>query len=218
VRTSWVSIFAFLALISGCAHTPLLAGKDPVALFSEICTPALPATEVTGEVWIVATSPEATGRFPAVVRAASTPVPTLHLEVTNLLGGTVARIQLDAGGLQVFREGRMEASAREQYAGIPLRFGVDLFLGARPCPSEKPRLRYEDEQLIAETKEERFEYGFRAHGAKLWVDSVAWIRGESRIDFSFDRPEDPSGAPQEWQAKSSRGEVRVRWKRRDLLR
>ena len=216
MRSSQFLIFAISVLISGCAHTPPLAGKDLTGLFSEIC--ARPAAEITGEVWVVATSPEATGRFPATVRVASSPVPALDLEVTNLLGGTVARVQLDAEGLRVFREGRMEASARENYAGIPLRFGVDLFLGARPCPNEKPRLRVEEERLIAETKDESFEYGFRPHGAKLWVDQVIWIRGGNRVEFAFDRPEDPTGAPQEWQAKSERGEVRVRWKRRDLAR
>lgn len=192
--------------------------KDPAQLFSEICSAPPLANEVTGEVWMIVTSPEATGRFPAVVRAASAPVAALDLEVTNLIGSTVARIRLSEEGLQVFRDGRMQASSRDNYAGIPLRFGAELFLGMRPCPSEKPRLRLEEGRLIAELNGESFEYGFRAYGAKPWVESVLWTRGESRVDFVFDRPEEPTGAPQEWQAKSTRGEVRVRWKRRDFSR
>jgi hypothetical protein len=219
VRSLFLCLALLFAFTLGCAHAPRLSERDARALFEEICRAPVFASEVSGEVWITAQTPDAHGSFPAVVRTALSPARTLNLEVTNLLGGTVARVQLDEEGLRVFQKGRMRESARETYAGIPLRFGVDLFLGRRPCPQGiEPRLRIEGERLFADLSGESFEYGFRSYGKAHWVDSVAWVRGANRVEFVFDRPEDPSGAPLEWLTKSSQGEVRVRWKRRNVLR
>ena len=168
-------------------------------------------------------SKEAKGSFPAQVKA--TAPDHVILEVTNLLGGREALIQVADGQYSVDVPSKKGQAARKttgsgSWGGIPLRWASDLFLGRVPCPNQAHplNLRVEDSgDLVAEGDGERFVYHFRKWAGKAWAESLHWEKLNQpslAVDFKFDDPEDKSGAPKKWEAKSSRGEVKVRW--RDL--
>ena len=120
---------------------------------------------------------------------------------------------------------------------MPLKWGTDLFLGRIPCPLpaelEKARVSLvQDGDLLIETSgNEQYEYHFKTIGGGSWPDSLHYeqkfpiemkvgSRGRPTIvvDFRFDDPETGTLSPRKWEAKSDQGEVKVRWRDRDVSR
>ena len=175
-------------------------------------------------------SKEEKGQFPASVRAVAPDQVTL--EVTNLIGSREALIQVDHGSYTIDVPSKRSGTDRRKrgagsWGGIPLRWASELFLGRIPCPegpSSVRRLEVTPEgDLIAETESanggsgERFTFHFRQWAGKPWPESLHWERlgrsgrGAARVDFKFDDPEDKTGSPKKWGAKSALGEVKLRW-------
>jgi hypothetical protein len=184
-----------------------------------------------------AASKEAKGQFPASVNASAPDKVTL--EVTNLIGARQALIQVDHGSYTIDVPDKKGGNTRQaqgmgSWGGIPLRWASELFLGRIPCPSQgaKIPLRLQVESatgdLTAETPAdqsggtERFVYHFREWAGKPWPETLHWEHKGQRdatpgapkdttVDFKFDDPEDKTGSPKKWEAKSPRGEVKLRW-------
>jgi hypothetical protein len=152
------------------------------------------------------------------------------LEITNLLGSREATIQVNQGAYTIDVPDKQGGGARRtsglgSWGGIPLRWASELFLGRIPCPSKSKELRLEVSEageLIAvdSTRQERFVYRFRQWAGRAWPESLHWEQmartgpSMASVDFKFDDPDDKTGTPKKWEAKSSRGEVKLRW--RDL--
>lgn len=165
-------------------------------------------------------SKEAKGQFPASVDAAAPDQVTL--EVTNLLGSREALIQVHRGSYSVDMPNQSGGTARRaegsgSWGGIPLQWASELFLGRIPCPSQKHSKSLKLEvtpggELIATSGAERFVYHFRRWAGHAWAETLQWKKGASTVDFKFDEPDDKSGSPRKWEAKSPRGVVKVRWR------
>lgn len=228
----------FLLLISaaGCAHKAVTVGVESPeqrqALLRMACKPSEKVTRIRGSVWLKAKSKEASGQFPATVLAENSKNSEkahLKVEVTNLVGGVEATIEV-TGDEYLIQGSKLKSSmkGKQSWGGIPLVWAHVLFMGKIPCApqSEWAALKLEstrDHQLIvrrpiADAKEEVFEYHFKKWGEELWPEHLIWTRPmegkESRIEFKFEVPEEGTGAPKRWEAKSSMGEVKVRWKDR----
>ena len=217
----------FTTLLSGCAHQGITE-RNPEKLLSAACLPGASTVSVSGSAWLKAASTEASGQFPAVVQASRPD--RLRLEVTNLLGGTEAVITVKDQRYSISGKSAKSETGEGSWGGIPLFWATELFLGKIPCPSQAARqdaaLKVgEHGDLTVETRAslsrepELFHYRFRNWGGKPWPESLHWERKNPpviSVDFSFDDPEDPSGSPKKWEAKSQRGEVKVRWKDRVL--
>lgn len=70
-------------------------------------------------------------------------------------------------------------------------------------------------------EEEIYTYSFRSWAGKPWSDHLIWERKGPRplvIEVSFDDPDPSTNLPRRWEAKSPLGEVKVRWKDRELTR
>src|SRR5687768_265187 len=78
-------------LIASCSSRVVREDQDPAVLLRSACSVGEGVTQAVGAVWLRAKSKEASGQFPANVKATST---TLDLEVTNLIGGTEAWISV----------------------------------------------------------------------------------------------------------------------------
>jgi hypothetical protein len=217
-------------ILTGCSHGPP-SGElgDPKLLIADACEPGSHSQSVKGSIWMKAKSKDASGQFPANVVAKAPS--TLTLEVVNLIGGTQAIISVegknytitvpDKSGQNKKREGR------DSWGGIPLNWASDLFLGRIPCPSEaslsNARLSVSPEhELVVEVADasspEKFVYAFRKWGGKAWPERLHWERTgtlQAAVDFKFDDPEDRTHSPRKWEAKSSQGEVKVRWRDRE---
>lgn len=227
-------VFCVLAVLafSRCAHSPISRERDPAELLQAACSPGAGVREVKGSVWMKAVSREASGQFPATVLA--TAPDRLQMEVTNLLGGTEALISVQGKDYSVRvpnQKGR-DRKGVHSWGGIPLRWATDLFLGRVPCPSgtdsgTRKLVVSESGELSVEVPAslegdaQFFTYRFRSWAGQPWAEALSWERKGAfpvRVDFKFEDPEDKTGSPKKWEAKSSTGEVKVRWKDREMLR
>lgn len=223
-------------LVVGCATAPpesATGGKDAWALFDAACAVGADIHSVTGSVWLKARSQDASGQFPALVEAHAPD--RLTLEVTNLIGASQAVIAVTGSHYVITQPdsskpgGSTTQEGRDSWGGIPLRWAADLFVGRIPCPTSASvksgaSLSVSDGQLTVATREsgERFVYQFRSWGGKPWPESLHWERASPAgasplaVDFKFDDPEDLTGSPRKWEAKSSQGEIKARWRERKL--
>ncbi len=222
----WLIAGVFLA---GCSSVKRAHERDPNALLAEICSIGRQFSVVNGSLWLKAESPEASGQFPADVRMDGPGM--MKMEVTNLLGGTEAIIEVlgDRFELKTVLNGRPQVQkGAGSWAGIPLEWATALVLGRFPCPGseligtaklstpaenvlsvEVPRRLGKDEQI--------FIYHLRVWGGQLWPFRVEWTKKGSfgnEVNFEFEDPEDGSHIPRRWSARSKKGAVKVRWKSR----
>ena len=225
-----------VTFVVGCAQNAVnvksVTPQDPKVLLQQACEPGKSVQKVKGSVWLKAKSTEASGQFPAMVEAEEPG--HLRMEVTNLLGGTEAIISVEGRAFTIdvpHHQGRNQKGTNS-WGGIPLEWANSLFLGRVPCPSaaslsEATVEVTKEGDLVVNTKPslereaERYVYGFRSWSGQPWAESLHWERKSElalSVDFKFDDPEDHTRSPRKWEAKSSQGEVKVRWKNRDLLR
>jgi hypothetical protein len=216
-------------LLAGCSAKAIRPDQDPADLLAQACKPGLDVVSARGSVWLKAKSKEASGQFPANVKASPE---NLDLEVTNLIGGTEAFIQVRGKKYEIRVPGkskkekaRVEKGANS-WGGIPLRWADALFLGRIPCPNaaqlkDAKLLIEENGQLTIETpatldfEAERFVYRFRKWAGAPWAESLHWERKGTNplaVKFGFDQPDDKTGSPLKWEAESAQGEVKIRWK------
>lgn len=229
-------IFVFSAVVSaGCASAPPVTDKtsDPKQLYEQACSHGAQVKGARGSVWLKAKSKEASGQFPAMVNAQTPNI--LRLEVTNPLGGTEAVITVSGSKYWLQVPGKKDRSMQGygSWGGIPLHWATELFLGKIPCPpyklgSDQLKLTMNDAgELIAVVKqsldgaEERYTYRFGNWNDTAWPESMSWERKGAfgtKVDFVFGEPEDETGSPRKWEAKSPQGEVKVKWRDRDTTR
>lgn len=229
MRAIWIGIGLGIAL-SACSTVPKGVDSDPKALLAQACAPGRDVVGTQGSVWLKAQSQEAKGQFPAGV-SAQTPG-TLRLEITNLVGGTEAVITVEGPRYLIQVPGKNPRSEKGfgSWGGIPLRWATELFLGRIPCPSaadlEKAALSVDKDGVLTvrtqasiEGEGETYVYRFRSWAGGYWPDSLRWERKgafAAQVDFKFDDPEDKTASPRKWEAKSPQGEVKVRWRDRDV--
>jgi hypothetical protein len=211
-----------LGFVLSCAHTKIDSKRDPRELLAEVCSVGASVKEASGTVWLKGKSPDLSGQAPAQVKVVSPE--TLDLEVTNLLGGAEARIQVRGDVYQVYSAARDKTVQRGQgsWGGIPLRWSTALFLGKVPCPvlasGNQVRFDPDQDELHVEASQEKYVYKLKNWEGRAWPTELAWERVASKathVDFYFDSPEDSTRSPLKWEAVSSSGDrVTVRWKDR----
>jgi len=222
-------------MLSSCAHRgaprDLQIQQEPDEVLAQICSAGETVAEASGVVQIRAQSPEASGQFPASVQVNSQSR-TLDLEVTNPLGGTEAKIRVEGTNYQI-EAGRGKKARQEKgtgtWGGIPLHWAVDLFLGRFPCPSKtEHHAKIESGNVLVVRVppslaggEEIFRYSLdiMQSDRKVWPKSLQWSRSgilASEVKFQFSSPEDATRSPMRWEAVSSRGEVKAKWREREV--
>jgi hypothetical protein len=221
------------SVLAGCAHAPVKEvqyEKSPSFYFESICGIGEGIKKATGSVWLKATSPDASGQFPAdiVVNAGGIDQPgNLRLEAHNLLGATVGVITAEGNVFKVEMPGHPEKTQKGtgSWGGIPLEWASDLFLGKVPCPPQSDlRFSWSPEgKLVVDAapslgnEAQRFVYSFKMINKKAWPEELHWERtgfAPLAVDFKFSHPEENTLSPLRWEAKSSLGEIKARWKNR----
>lgn len=216
-----------LASLSACAHAPAGKGADPRYLLDRACQPGQNIKSVRGSIWMKAQSKDASGQFPASIKVEAPD--SLRMEVTNLLGATVGMITIKGTSyvIDTPKEKKKQMKGSGTWAGIPLRWAPDLFLGRIPCPTtqamQHAELTVSDEgeltvQIAKSAGDEKFVYRFRDWAGSPWVESVHWEKKEANVDFKFDDPDQVDNSPQKFEARSPQGEVKIRWKDREVSR
>lgn len=236
---SWMprSCFTLLMAVSvfGCAHAPrqkeaVTLERDPKALLAQVCSPGRDVGAVQGSVWLKAKSKEASGQFPGMVQVKAPA--SLRLEVTNMLGGTEAVLTVDGPrySIDVPNHENRSQKGSHSWGGIPLRWATELFLGRIPCPAEvsvrDARLSLDREgalvvetQPSVESESERYVYRLRQLADRVWPEALHWEKKgafSTSVDFKFEDPEEGTGSPKKWEARSEQGEVKTRWRDRTV--
>ncbi len=216
----WIGLFVF---IQSCATGPRVEENRPEELYSYACRSHAKVKKVEGSVWMSVKSREASGQFPAQVLAKSPSF--LELEVTNLLGGTEARIYVQKSKIKVQVPGKPDQNKKGAWGGIPLQWAPQLFIGQVPCPSrkkiKKSQMRVDERHdLLIEFEEaqEQFEYQFKTVAGKPWPEKVIWkktVNDQSiEVVFEFSDPESQTRLSKRWEVRSRLGEIKLRWKQR----
>ena len=216
-----IIVLGVVLLSYGCAHSSVQE-TDPQALLEQACRPGLDIKSVKGSAWVKATSKDASGQFPADILV--TAPDQLKMEVTNLIGATQALITLNGSHYKIQIPGKnpKQYQGEGYWGGIPLRWATDLFLGKIPCPSSQDRKTAKvsvdaSGKLTAETVSgDRYIYSFRSWEGLPWAETLHWEKAgkANSVDFKFDAPEEHSRSPKIWEAVSTHGEVKLRWKDR----
>ncbi len=187
-----------------------------------------------GSVRVTLKSKDVSGQLPANVQVNSNQI--LKLEVTNLIGGTQALVTVDHGRYEItnYREAVPTHQVGYDYwGGIPLKWATPLFLGQIPCPAHEtgiePQLELLEDGGLKVTLPQRQDaekqvwiYQFKEWEAHPWPVSLAWAetgrRGGtgSEILIQFESPEKGTGSPEHWEAKSNYGQVKVKWRSREI--
>lgn len=201
-----------------------------------------------GNLWLKIKSKEVSGQFAAQARVDSRG--ELDLEVLNFLGGTEAVIQVrgtryevrDSHGKKV-QEGVGENGV---WAGLPMRWAHDLFLGRTPCPDLQAkadgdgdvRSEWLDEGVLRLTAPlsvtsrdpaalQEFNYRLRGKPGELVPESLQWSTRTSdavspaekvSVEFRFDNVDSKTGSFRKWEAHSNRGDLKVVWRDRELVK
>lgn len=229
---AWAGAFA----IVGCSHGPVKEtkeGSDPRALLAAACSTGAQVVAAKGSVWLKAQSKEASGQFPAVVSAPSPD--RLKMEVTNLVGGTEAIISVEGSRYSIEVPNHKERDERGEasWGGIPLQWANALFLGRVPCPDPSVAMEADvtmgaEGEVIVQTKAaldrvpERYAFRLRQLEGSQWPESLRWERqgpgsaAPIAVDFKFEDPEPKTRSPRKWEAKGAQGEVKVRWRDRQI--
>ena len=223
VRERLCLTFGLIMFLGGCATIPKGQDRDPKVLQASACKPGKDLKKVTGSAWLKVRSPEASGQFPGSIEA--TDPDRMRMEVTNLIGATEAIVTVlgDQYKIEVPKKKKV-SHGQNSWGGLPMRWATDLFLGRVPCPTPAQWDRAKitvtaDGTLVADLEsKEKYEFKFRTWGNELWPEKLRYESAQGAIDFSFDDPEDGTGSPKKWEAKSAKGEVKVRWRDREVSR
>ncbi len=235
----WVSI----VVLAGCARAPISRDMEPETLLRMTCEPGASVQAVDGSVWLKATSKDASGQFPADVHAKAPNQLKMEVtnliggtEALISVDGTKYKIEIpsktrDKKDKKSGKKGSGPSPAEEgnhSWGGIPLRWATDLFLGRIPCPPaasiKEAKLTIDDElKLVVETPAnlgsdpQKFVYTFQSWEGRPWAKALRWESGgalPAAVDFLFEDPEPTTRSPKRWEARSDRGEVKIRWKDR----
>jgi len=239
--TVLVVVLVVFCIFSGCATfspksnpeslSSVTAGWTAARLLRHTCETGKGAQQVEGTVWLKTQSKDVHGQFNASVKVSATD--ELSLEVTNFLGGTVALIHVRNEHYEITKGPAepVSASGSDSWGGIPLRWASDLFLGKIPCPtlsdpwvlSHLIPMKEEANQLTVEVPKDRlgaqrFKFKYRKSDKGLpWPESLRWERfsePKAVVEFRFDKPEQGTFSPLQWESNSSEGGVKVRWRDR----
>ncbi len=229
--------FGFFSLVIlqsfSCATLATLKKSQHTAaeLFEYACSPGQGVRTASGRIAAKVSSSEFSGQFLAHVLADSDG--HLKLDVANPLGGTQVLIQVNQGNYEILNyadRDQVPQIGRDYWGGIPLKWASSLFLGRIPCPPSDASLRLDlgtEGELIAtwfdsnENDRQRFIYRFKQLKQIPWPSSLRWTRdakNSSQIDFEFESPEETTRSPEKWEARSPQGQVKVKWRTREITR
>ncbi|MBL7716028.1 MAG: hypothetical protein JNL01_11240 [Bdellovibrionales bacterium] len=234
----WVRAFLIFPILfaSACSGTRRMPDfqmsqedlKNPEKLISSACSLGRKASRVDGVVSMKVKSTESSGQFPADVAADATG--KLRMEITNLIGGTEAVITVDQGNYKIEVPGKPEQTERGSgiWAGIPLRWAPNLFLGRIPCPDkiavdgkslQQPGIVQLKTEAGVQGDAETYIFRWNLKEPAPFPDSLTWERAGTfaqKVDFKFEEFDPETQGPKRWEARSSQGEVKVRWKNRKI--
>lgn len=138
------------------------------------------------------------------------------LEVTQLLGGTVARISSFDQKIQLEIPGKpkLNRSGLDQYLGVPIAILSQMVRGDLPCPpqSEWGRAETQGSELNVPLRHQSWRYS-RA-GPEMNLLPVQIRIEPEKIDFTIEEWEQEKGFARKVKLVSPQGSLRWSWRSR----
>lgn len=220
-----------LVFLTSCAQAPFKTDRTVLERWDEVCAIGRGIDTVSGNAWMRVQSPELKGQFPASIVARRDG--DLDLEATNLVGGVEARVRIRDRILQVQEKNDAEFRVRamDSWAGLPIRWASELFVGRIPCPlPTESGNRAEGDSArpevfrVTDAEGGRFEYTMTKEDGVLWVKKLVWVHrsGQPALEVEFSSMEAETHSPLRWTLVSKRvdgstsAELKVRWRERKL--
>ncbi len=215
------SFVLFFIFLNGCSSTPKLSDRavsfpETQAWLKQYCAKNVTDKAVQGEMVLRANTQEFKGQFPASIRVE--PDGKFVLEVTNIIGGTLAQISGDPNVLQVKSNSKPKYNRQgvEYYMGIPAKTLVQLIRGDLPCPDEADRKKVlaEGSSMVIDT------------GTQKWAfKRIQTVDGElpgkiriepQKIDLTIDEWDREQNFARKVSIKTEAGSLKWFWKSHEL--
>ena len=226
----------FLILNFGCASSPKvdqshLTQSDAVNWLNQYCSKIdfkKAAPELSGDVVMKSTTPEFKGQYPASIHFDSNGVFTM--EITNVIGGTLLRIQGSPDGIDLTAPSRPQYNRKgvRSYLGLELEILMQLFHGDMACPlNEKGdrRVRTQGNTILSESSlwKWTFERAAPVDGSvpvHIQLVSKALEKGTAKpiavIDLNIQSWDREGHYAKKVEVRSPEGELKWTWRSREL--
>lgn len=197
MKCSIALVFMLALLGASCATAPKLSEtkfsrESSLQWLNEYCAYSLVPNEksIEGSLALKAQTPEFKGQHPASIRVNTNG--SFFMEVTHILGGTIAQISGDDQFLRAHFPGREKYDQEKvtDYLGVPARIITQLFSGNLPCPT---RARNQNDFIVTsepggvllstELGDWYYRRSKQEHGGKVQeVPESLWIYSGKRRD------------------------------------
>jgi len=127
---------------------PIKEAQDFLQTYcSSIGDPKKQSQEMNGEILVRSSTREFKGQYPASIHFSKEGF--FSLEVTNVIGGTIAMLKGRTDSIEVISTSRPQYNQKsvKQYMGLPVKLLAQLLHGDLPCPSIS-NVRTEGEKIV----------------------------------------------------------------------
>lgn len=174
-----------------------------------------------GALWVKIRSGKEELQFPATVKVEKN---ELNLEVTNLIGGREATIHIQGESFEIRSDTRpsMNQKGKGSWNQIPVSWALKGFLGQPPCFADGSPKFYsagsKEGQIVFSLAGDRWVYDLETSAGKERITRLVRESAGAgqNLEIVFERPDPATGAPWAFRAVSLDGELKVRWKDREL--
>jgi hypothetical protein len=183
---------------------------------SSVGRPSSAHHELKGEVLVRSSTREFKGQYPASVHFSKEG--TFVLEVTNLIGGTVAMLKVNESSIEIIYSSQPKFNRKgiKSYMGLPVKLLLQMLHGDLPCPDLKEDV-FGDTRILV--KDGRFHWEFeRAETDAGMIPFKVKITeaGREQVDFRIEKWNQMEGYAEKVKVSTPEGELKWTWRSRDL--
>ena len=222
----WVTAILLLSVLAtACSTMPKsslekISQKEAESFLSEYCSKySLKADldqDLFGEILVRSSTKEFKGQYPASIHFSKDK--SFTLEVTNLIGGTVAMLKGDPGSVEVFSPSRPQYNRKgiKQYMGLSIPLFAKLLHGDLPCPDSKV-VNVEGYEIIIKDSglEWRIERSDSSSGS-VPVKTRILEQGKLKVEMLIEGWNSKEHFAEKVKVHTSEGDLKWSWRSREL--
>lgn len=221
----FISAFLFAATLSACSSTPKssqekISFQEAQAFLKQYCSKIENQKslerELTGDILVRSSTKEFRGQYPASIHFSKDKEFTL--EVTNLIGGTMAMLKGTPAEIQIISPGKPQYNRKgiHQYMGLPVPLFAKLIHGDLPCP-DTTSLKVEGSEILLNdgTLEWRIERSDQDSGS-VPVRMRIFDQGKVKVEMAIERWNSEESYAEKVRIRTAEGDLKWSWRSREL--
>lgn len=221
------TLFAIVivALLSSCASTPKssqekISKQEAEAFLKKYCSKIVPKKaleqEMTGDILVRSSTKEFKGQYPASIHYSKDQ--DFSLEITNLLGGTVAILKGGPTEMEVFSPSHPKYNRKgiKQYMGLSIPLLSKLIHGDLPCP-DSTSVKVEGTEILVPDSgmEWRIERSDTASGS-VPVRMRIFEEAKVKVELVIEDWDVEENYAKKVKVSTSEGDLKWNWRSRKL--